>query len=147
MITHEQAVSVVQQFFAHLEAMDMEPFFALWASDGRQEMPFAPEGFPSLLDGIDAVRRQYGGLPDAYGRMVFPGLVLRPLEEPGWVFAEYGGQIELLSGGVYNNHYCGLFHIENGKIALFREYFNPIILQQSFGGNLSSTFSLPENDQ
>lgn len=147
MTTYEQATSVVQQFFAHLEAMDMEPFFALWATDGRQEMPFAPQGFPSLLNGIDAVRRQYSGLPDAYGRMVFPGLVLRPLNEPGWVFAEYSGQIELLSGGVYNNHYCGLFHIENGKIVLFREYFNPIILQQSFGGHLSSTFSLPESDQ
>jgi ketosteroid isomerase-like protein len=143
-MTHNQAVSVVQQFFAHLEAMDMEAFFALWAADGRQEMPFAPEGFPSELKGKAAIRRQYGGLPAAYGRMVFPGLVLRPLNEPGWVFAEYGGQIELLSGGIYNNRYCGLFHIENGKIVLFREYFNPIILQQSFGNNLGSTFTLPD---
>lgn len=142
MTTQTSALAVVQQFFATLEAMDMEPFFGLWANDGRQEMPFAPEGFPSQLDGIDAVRRQYGGLPDAYGKMVFPDLVLHSLDEPGWVFAEYRGEIELLSGGVYDNRYCGLFHIQDGKIVLFREYFNPIILQQSFGKDLGSTFTL-----
>lgn len=65
-------------------------------------MPFAPEGFHSLLDGIEAVRRQYNGLPDAYGRIVFPGLVLRPLNQLGWVFTECSCQLELLSG-VYNN--------------------------------------------
>jgi ketosteroid isomerase-like protein len=124
--------------------MDMEAFFALWAEDGRQEMPFSPEGFPSELNGIAVVRRQYGGLPDAYGRMVFPKLVVRPLAESGWVFAEYRGQIELLGGGTYNNPYCGLFHVVDGKIVLFREYFNSIILQQSFGGNLGDTFSLPQ---
>lgn len=143
MTTHEQAVSVVQQFFAHLEAMDMEPFFALWAEDGRQEMPFSPNGFPSEMNGKTAIRRQYSGLPDAYDRMVFPDLVLRPLTEPGWIFAEYRGEIALLSGSTYNNRYCGLFHIENGAIVLFREYFNPIILQQAFGNDLGSTFTLP----
>lgn len=145
MTTQDQVISVVQQFFATLEAMDMEAFFALWHADGRQEMPFAPDGFPFHLDGIEAIRRQYGGLPDAYGRMIFPGLVVRPLTEAGWVFAEYNGQIELLNGSVYNNRYCGLFHIENGKIVLFREYFNPIILQRSFGTDLSSTFNIQEN--
>lgn len=144
MTTQSEAVSIVQQFFAALEAMEMETFFALWAQDGRQEMPFAPEGFPTELNGIDAIRRQYGALPDAYATMVFPDLVARPLEEAGWVFAEYRGEIELLKGGNYNNRYCGLFHIENGRIVFFREYFNPIILQQSLGDQMGSTFSLPD---
>jgi uncharacterized protein len=135
---------VVEQFFSTLEAMEMEAFFALWAEEGHQEMPFAPQGFPMLLDGKEAIRRQYGGLPDTYGRMLFPGLVVRPLEEQGWVFAEYQGEIEKLSGGSYNNRYCGLFHIEDGQIKLFREYFNPIILQEAFGTALNETFHVVE---
>ncbi len=135
---------VVEQFFAALEAMDMEAFFALWAEEGRQEMPFAPQGFPTVLDGKAAIRRQYSGLPDAYGKMLFPTLVIRPLVEEGWVLAEYRGEIEMLSGGTYHNRYCGLFLIEGGEIKLFREYFNPIILEEAFGSALQDTFNVVE---
>lgn len=139
----QAAEQVVEQFFVALEKMDMERFFAVWAEEGRQEMPFAPEGFPRLLDGIEAVRRQYGGLPNAYTGMRFPR-TLRPLAEEGWVFAEYQGQIDLKTGGTYNNDYCGLFHVVDGKIVLFREFFNPIILQDAFGERVADTFSLNE---
>ncbi|MEM8535774.1 MAG: nuclear transport factor 2 family protein [Chloroflexota bacterium] len=132
---------IVEQFFTALETMDMDTFFALWADDGRQEMPFAPDGFPRELNGIDAIRRQYGGLPDAYDGMNFPRTI-RSLRETGWVFVEYQGEISLKSGGTYNNDYCGSFHVVDGKIVLFREFFNPIILQSAFGKDITDTFSI-----
>lgn len=65
--------------------------------------------------------------------------------DPDWVLAEYRGEIEMLAtGGPYNNHYCGLFHLRDGKIVLFREYYNPIVLTEAFGdlSELSQSFSL-----
>lgn len=139
------AEEVVERFFATLEALDFDGFVELWAEDGVQEMPFAPKNFPSRLEGKEDVRRQYGGMPQAYARMVFPDLAIRPMADPEWATAEYRGEIDLAEGGSYNNRYVGIFRVVDGKIALFKEYFNPQVLVDSFGGEegLARTFSLP----
>jgi uncharacterized protein len=122
----ERNVRTVGEFFARLEAMDIDGFVGLWAEEGVQEMPFAPEGFPGRLEGRDALRRQYGGLPDAYERMAFD-VAVHPMAEPNLVVAEYRGSIELMGGGTYNNRYVGIFRFaENGEISSFTEYFDPI---------------------
>lgn len=62
-----------------------------------------------------------------------------------WLLAEYRGEIDIAATGrAYNNHYCALFHIRNGQIVLFKEYFNPIILNEAFGdtSSLGATFNL-----
>ncbi len=54
-------------------------------------------------------------------------------------------EIEVLATGLpYNNHYCGLFHFQEGLIALFREYYNPTVLSEAFGGpsELARGFSI-----
>lgn len=142
----ERNVKTVGEFFARLEAMDVEGFVGLWAEDGVQEMPFAPEGFPKRLEGKAAIRRQYGGLPDAYESMAFPEPRIHPMLDPVLVVAEYAGRISLKSGGTYDNRYVGVFRFaEDGRISRFTEYFDPIVLSRSFGGEaLGQTFSLPE---
>lgn len=143
----ERNVRIVREFFARLEAMDVDGFVGLWADDGVQEMPFAPEGFPKKLEGKEAIRRQYGGLPDAYTRMAFPDPAIYPMLEPNLVVAEYRGEIELKTGGAYNNRYVGIFRLAaDGKVSRYAEYFDPIVLTRSFGGgeDLGQTFSLPK---
>ena len=144
--THQRNAELVERFYALLEAMEMDEWLYLWAEDGVQEMPFAPRNFPGRLEGKEAVKRQYSGMPEAYSRMVFPGLTIRPMADPEWIMAEYRGEIDLIGGGSYNNRYCGVFHIRDGRIALFREYFDPIVLTESFGGEeaLAQTFSLQD---
>lgn len=138
-------MQVVERFFTALEALNIDGFVELWAEDGVQEMPFAPKSFPNRLEGKAAVRRQYGGMPEAYAKMTFPGRRVRAMAAPEWVVAEYRGEIDLKGGGSYNNDYVGVFQVVDGKIALFKEYFNPQILVDSFGGGegLAKTFSLP----
>lgn len=65
--------------------------------------------------------------------------------DPNWVLAEYRGEIDVLATNrPYNNHYCGLFHLKEGRIILFREYYNPTVLTEAFGGAsaLAQGFSL-----
>lgn len=145
----ERAIETVRRFFDALDAIDIDAFLELWADDGVQEMPFAPAGFPRRLEGRAAIRRQYGNMPQAYARMKFPDLALQPMLDPEWVLAEYRGEIELAAGGSYNNRYCGVFNVRDGKIVRFTEYFGPIILSRAFGGDaLARTFGIidPSDD-
>lgn len=141
------ASAIAVRFLERLGAMDIEGAMACFAEEGRQELPFAPEGFPTTLDGIAALRRQYGGLPDAYRSMEFPVEAVRPLADPEWVLLEYQGKITLASGGRYDNRYAGLFHVVNGKIRLFREYFDPIVLARAFAAPdaLAATFNVEQS--
>jgi ketosteroid isomerase-like protein len=86
------------RFLDGLAALDVDAALAVFADDAVQEMPFAPEGFPRRLEGIAALRRQYGGL----------------------------------------------FRVVDGRIRLFREYFDPNILSDVFPADArGATFSLP----
>jgi ketosteroid isomerase-like protein len=135
----------VRDFLRLLAEKDMDAWANLWAKDAVQEMPFSPAGFPTKVVGRDALLEHYSGLPEAYGAMAFPDLVLYPMLDPNWVLAEYRGEIHVLATArPYNNQYCGLFHLYDGKIILFREYYNPTVLTEAFGdaSALSQSFNL-----
>lgn len=136
--------AVVRAFFARLEAFDIEGFAALFAPDGKQIMPFAPERFPRLLEGRAAIFEQYRGMPQNFSAMRFPDLVIQDLADPARFLATYRGEITLRAGGRYNNTYAGLFILRDGKIAEYHEYFDPIVLQRAFGADLGSTFNVKQ---
>lgn len=133
--------AVVEAFFTALEAKDLDNFLAIWAEDGVQLMPFAPEGFPKRLEGKEAIRKQYGALPENYLSMRFPREILAT-EDPSRFVVRYSGEIELKVGGRYDNLYVGFFTIQSGKITEFTEYFNPIVLLEAFGNELQRTFNV-----
>lgn len=137
----------VRQFLSLLADKNIEAWSKLWTEDVVQEMPFSPAGFPTRVAGRDALIKHYSGLPEAYGKIAFPDLVIYAMLDPNWVLAEYRGEIDVLATNrPYNNHYCGLFHLKAGRIALFREYYNPTVLVEAFGGAsaLAQGFSLDQ---
>lgn len=143
--TRQANEQTVRDFLCLLAQKNMDAWANLWTEDAVQEMPFSPAGFPTRVAGRDALIKHYSGLPAAYGAMSFPDLILYPMSDPNWVLAEYRGEIEVLATGrSYNNHYCGLFHLRDRQIVLFREYYNPIILTEAFGdaSELAQSFSL-----
>lgn len=132
---------VVHTFFQRLEAFDIEGFANLFAEDGRQIMPFSPEGLPKSLERRTAVFNQYKDMPRNFTRMRFPDLVIQDLADPGRFFATFRGEIGLRSGGEYNNTYASLFVIRDGKIAEYYEYFDPIVFQKAFGAAPQDSFN------
>ena len=131
---------IAREFLRLLEVMDIEAWAELWAEEGIQEMPFPPDGLPPRIVGKAALYNHYKYLPEMYVSMRFPISNLQTLEDPEWVIAEYTGEIPIKTGGYYNNRYCSLFHIRNGKILLTREYFNPLILTDALGDSFNDTF-------
>ncbi|RUT08332.1 hypothetical protein DSM106972_015000 [Dulcicalothrix desertica PCC 7102] len=124
----------IRRYFELLSQKRMDEWLKLWAEDGVQDMPYSPKGFPKRVEGKAAVTKHYSALPTSVGRMVFPDLKIYPTTDPNTFFVEFRGEIEVLATKKpYNNTYAGLFKFRDGKVALFREYFDPIVFTEAWG--------------
>ncbi|ESA38735.1 hypothetical protein N836_30930 [Leptolyngbya sp. Heron Island J] len=137
----QQTEQTVRDFLTSLETKDMDAFAAVWAEDAVQDMPFSPEGFPKRLEGRDHLLQHYAAWPEISGRANFTEeLVFYPMADPTMVFAEWRGVVDILSTGrLYEQRYGGLFHVVDGQIQLFREYYDPIVFRVAFGLDEGST--------
>lgn len=140
----KRAIAQVHAFLDLLSAKDMANWSELWADDAVQDMPYAPTGFPNRVEGKAMLVRHYSSLPASTGRMAFVARVVHPLVDPNTVLVEYRGEIEIVATGKsYDNRYAGLFSFDaDGKLKLFREYFDPTILIEAWVGALVSGFNL-----
>ena len=134
-IKRQQTKQAVRDFLTSLETKDMEKFASIWAEDAVQDMPYAPEGFPKRVNGKGNLIAHYAAWPENSGEADFTSqLVLYPMQNPEIVFAEFKGDVDIIpTGRKYEQHYGGLFYVENGKIKLFREYFGPESFKYAFG--------------
>ena len=123
---------VVDQFFVALETQQFEILKDIFAEDGKQLNPYAPEGFPKSFDGAEGIYKQYSGLPANFGQMKFPRTVYTT-DDPDFVFVRFRGEIEIKAGGKYENDYLGTFRLEDGKIKEYTEYFNQVVMAKAFG--------------
>jgi len=134
-VVRQRSRRVVMDFLTGLEDKDMNRVNGVWAEDAVQEMPYVPAGFPSRVVGREALVRQYAGWPQNAGKANFTdGIRFYPTVDPQIVAVEYRGVSEILpTGRTYDQRYFGLFHVEDGKIQLFREYFDPNVFARAFG--------------
>ena len=100
------------------------------------EMPFALPGLPDRVEGKGTVIRfleQFLGKEhgmftgwDIYNVRIYPG------GDPDLFFAELEGRgVVAQSGHQYRQKYMILFRVSDGRISHWREYLNPLPLQQA----------------
>ena len=134
-----EAVAVVERFFDGLENRNLEAVLAALDDNVVQKMPLAPNNFPKVLEGIEAMRKQYTGVMEytqSYEREYFGTTTLNT------VLVKYQGTITTGEGKPYNNAYVGIFEVNNDKISSFTEMFNPNILLNSWPGLQPETYSV-----
>ena len=136
-LQRQQTEQAVRDFLTSLETKDMDAFAAVWTEDAVQEMPFSPDGFPTRVEGRDNLIQHYAAWPEISGSANFTDeLIFYSMENPTMVFAEWRGAVEIIpTGRLYEQRYGGLFHVVDGKIQLFREYYDPIVFIEAFGLN------------
>ncbi|MEM7084045.1 MAG: nuclear transport factor 2 family protein [Pseudomonadota bacterium] len=134
-IVRQQTKRVVRTFLHALEGKDMVTFNALWAEDAVQHMPYSPAGHPKRVTGKPALVELYKQWPATSGDAKFTrALVIHSMQDPQLVFAEFNGEVEIIpTGRLYQQTYGGLFHVVDGKIQLFREYYDPAPFAWAFG--------------
>ena len=57
----------------------------------------------------------------------------RIIADDEWVAVEARGDMETLAGERYDNHYCMIYRIENGKIHEIREYQDSTLCERVLG--------------
>jgi ketosteroid isomerase-like protein len=127
----ESNKKVVDTFFVALETQQFDLLKEIFAAEGKQLNPYAPEGFPKSFDGAEGIYRQYSGLIAHFGQMVFPRKIYAT-EDPDFFFVQFRGEIEIKAGGKYENDYLGTFRLNNGKIIEYTEYFNQTAMAKAF---------------
>ncbi len=119
--------ATVLSFLKALENKDMDALADVWSDKAVLDMPYAPDGFPDVIEGKENLINYYSSWPENAGEADFTSnLKFYPMMHPEWVFAQFIGEVEILTTGrEYNQVYGGLFHVPHGKIQYYREYFNP----------------------
>ena len=149
-LRRHRSQAIVRQFLEGLEAKEMDRVNAVWAEDAVQEMPYAPRGvdFPTRVEGRAALIRQYAGWPDNARNPDYTSeLRFLPSADPDLVIIEYRGVTEIIpTDRTYDQRYIGVFQIdEDGKISLFREYFDPTVFVEAFALDRDPTFYASED--
>ncbi len=113
-----------------------DTFLDMFADDGILECPFAPQGALRRLAGKQAIAAYYRRLTAVQGS---DGMVLTAsyaAEDRTCALLEYDGIVRnQRDGGIYRQRYLAVVTISDGRVALFREYWNPLPLVASFGPN------------
>jgi hypothetical protein len=125
----------------YLSNNDLDSWIQLWHEDGIYEVPFAPAGTATLVQGRSKVYDYMGfvlkamePVPGESKHWLFWDIKTYTTTEPETVIAEYKGRSKIaLSGHIYTQRYIARVTTSNGKITLYREYWNPLIFLDGLG--------------
>ncbi|OKI02646.1 phenazine biosynthesis protein PhzA/PhzB [Streptomyces sp. CB02923] len=118
---------------------DMDGWLALCAEDVLVELPFAPDGYPSKLEGRAAVADYVRDYPEHIDLREVPRLKIHVTDDPDTVVAEWHGTGRIVATGApYELSYVVVMTAENGRITRYRDYWNPLALPSSLSAAKSS---------
>jgi ketosteroid isomerase-like protein len=110
---------------------DIPAWVDLWAEDGVAEFPFAPDGWPRRLEGREAVAAYMRHYPDHIDLHDFPDLRVHRTTDPRTVVAEMRGVGRLVeTGAPFDMTYIVVVTVRDGRIASYRDYWNPLAVQE-----------------
>ncbi|WP_158674726.1 nuclear transport factor 2 family protein [Streptomyces hoynatensis] len=119
-------VRTVRTFYRLQEAMDFERWLELWAEEAGQDIPYAPEGFPTTVRGKANLEGLYRPLFEGFAEIHIQDLRVDPLNDPNRVLVRWHTHGPLKNGGLYENDLVGVFEFgEDGRITHLTEYLNP----------------------
>ncbi|HML54803.1 MAG TPA: nuclear transport factor 2 family protein [Solidesulfovibrio magneticus] len=113
-----------------------ERFSDMFTPDGVLEFPYAPEGFPARLEG----RREIA----SHARMVSELLSIGEMldaealvnQEGTRAMLEFRGEgLARATGKPYRQRYVSVITLRDGRIALYRDYWNPLVVIAAMEGN------------
>ncbi len=135
------AVSVfVDRHLAALLAEDIPAWVDLWAEDGVFEFPFAPEGYVKRLDGKAAIANYMSGFPEKIKINKFNVIKLMDSPDGDEGFLEFTCEGTVVpTGRPYNMHYVSFLRLRDGKLTLYRDFWNPLVAIEAFGGESEMT--------
>ncbi len=136
-MTFRRKVDIVTDYLDRIGSLDFDGAGQHLADDAVMMVPFAPsmEAAPPLVGKAAILDQMRAVMQEAFVRMDFTVDEWYDVSDSDALIAEYHSVCPLkgLKGaqgraGEYRNSYVGVFRFQGDKIALHKEYFNPIKL-------------------
>ncbi|WP_437279747.1 nuclear transport factor 2 family protein [Sorangium sp. So ce375] len=139
---HSRPLDAAQALDAHLELIgrDTERWLDLFADDATVEFPYAPAlGAPARLEGKAAIRRYFEGILESFHDLELRDVRRYPTTDPDVALAEVHGSATIGPARKrYEQDYVMFVATRNGRIARYREYWNPAPVVEAFGDELTT---------
>jgi len=112
-----------------------ECFSDMFTSSGVLEFPYAPADFPTRLEGREAIA--------SHARMVRALLSIEELLDVKVLFNQERTKVALefccegqvrATGKPYRQRYVSVIMLRDGRIALYRDYWNPLVVITAMEG-------------
>jgi uncharacterized protein len=114
-----------------------------FTEDGVLEFPYPAWGLPSRMQGRKALLTQMTMFREQL-KVEFSEPEFYTATEDGLVIAAFTGECTLTAtGGRYHQTYLSVVRYEQGRIALFRDFWNPWSVMEAAGGELAWKQILP----
>lgn len=121
-------LTLMQQYQTLLTEARFDEWIELWADDGVCEFPFAGPERPRLLQGKEQILAYMTDYPSRISIDGVDELRVHPALDPNVVVVEMtirGRAVE--TNKTYNQQYVIVAEARDGKLAHYREYWNPLV--------------------
>jgi len=121
----------------HLRLLGKDPqaWLALFGDDAVIEFPYSAKlGLPTEFRGKDAIAAHINRMVSAMHGLEISQVVIYPAADPSLAFAEFHAEALVGPGKhPYSQDYIAYAQVKDGKIARYREYWDPIRVQGAVG--------------
>ncbi|WP_313803230.1 nuclear transport factor 2 family protein [Sphingobium sp.] len=116
-----------------LTQKDVQPWIDMFAEDGVMEFPFALPGYPGRVDGKQAIADYLADYPDHLSLSAIHGPKFHHSGEV--MIAEFSVEgTAVATGRPYNQRYISVITFQGDNIAMYRDYWNPVVAIEALGG-------------
>jgi ketosteroid isomerase-like protein len=131
-----QNVELLQRHLDAINAWDFDAMREILHPDVVLELPFVVDPVPRSVHGFDNVMAFMESVPDFAEAENLHDFTINALaSDPNELVAEYVSDMTLKNGREYKNSYVVRATAKDGKLVLFREYFDGIKLLEALGGH------------
>lgn len=136
MINNDQnlALKAAHKYLSIVKGASINTWMDIWAENAIVEFPFASGQYPKRLEGNDAIYEYYKDASKAFELCEEKPLVIYPSSDPLIAIFEISMKFHIIqTGRDYNQDYICLVKVrDDGKIILYREYWDPIRVLNAF---------------
>ena len=126
-----QNVQSVRNIIEAVNRFDIDYVTGLATEDIVIDQPFAAMGFPERQQGHESFVEAMNGIPAMFSS--FNLEISQVYDVPGQdivIFEMESKAVFAINGASYANRYIMVFGFRDGKLCLWREYYNPLLLEE-----------------
>ncbi|WP_408976381.1 nuclear transport factor 2 family protein [Paenibacillus jiagnxiensis] len=128
------AQKIFHEFAESILTHDVARFAELFDDQAVLEYPFAPAGYPQSLDGKETIREYMEKFPELIRISRFSEPEIHEDANSNVIVFEFTCEATVpATGKPYNQTYISVIHLKNGKIARYKDYWNPLVVLDSVG--------------